>query len=244
MTVQEVLQDCKVEGNTVKLPPVQLDRKLYQDVAKALNLIGGSWKGGKVQAFVFQQDPTELLQQIAGGESRNLKKEFQFFATPNSIADYLVELADIEEGDSILEPSAGQGAIVKAIQRVLPEAAVDCFELMPLNQTFLSKISNVLIKGQDFLQYEGPHSYDKIIGNPPFSKNQDCSHIRKMYELCRPTGRIVSVASKHWQTSGNRVETEFRNWLDQVNAEVYEIEAGAFKESGTMISSCIIVINK
>ena len=48
MTKEEVLQKCTVEGNVVKLPNKQLDRKLYQEVAKALELIGGKWKGGIV----------------------------------------------------------------------------------------------------------------------------------------------------------------------------------------------------
>ena len=89
-TKEEVLQNCTVEGTTVKLPNVQLDRKLYQEVAKALELIGGKWKGGKVFGFVFATDPTDLLDQIANGEKRNLKKEFQFFATPEKLADELV----------------------------------------------------------------------------------------------------------------------------------------------------------
>jgi hypothetical protein len=64
-TNEEVLQNCTVEGTTVKLPNVQLDRKLYQEVAKALELIGGKWKGGKVFGFVFATDPTDLLEIVS-----------------------------------------------------------------------------------------------------------------------------------------------------------------------------------
>jgi hypothetical protein len=65
------------------------------EVKNKLELIGGKWKGGKVGGFVFQEDPTDMLEQIANGENRKLKKEFQFFATPDELADKLVELADI-----------------------------------------------------------------------------------------------------------------------------------------------------
>lgn len=34
-TKEQVLQNCTVEGMVVKLPSVQLDRKLYTDVAKS-----------------------------------------------------------------------------------------------------------------------------------------------------------------------------------------------------------------
>ena len=40
-TKEQVLQNCTVDGNVVKLPNIQLERKLYQEVAKALKLIGG-----------------------------------------------------------------------------------------------------------------------------------------------------------------------------------------------------------
>ncbi|HZK96540.1 MAG TPA: hypothetical protein VFC67_20230, partial [Prolixibacteraceae bacterium] len=131
MDKQEILQSCTVEGLIVKLPDEQFDRKIYQEVAKALELIGGKWKGGKIAGFVFNEDPTDLLAQIAGGESRNLKKEYQFYATPPAIADWLVELAGIKPDHKILEPSAGQGAIINAINRILPTQRVYWYELMP-----------------------------------------------------------------------------------------------------------------
>jgi len=243
MNKEDVLKNCTVEGNIVKLPPEQLDRKLYQEVAKALELIGGKWKGGKVFGFVFPSDPTDLLDQIANGEKRNLKKEFQFFATPDPIADYLVELADIKTGEAILEPSAGQGAIIEAIYRKNRNANVFAIELMKINSSILTK-KGFQHQCCDYLKTESHPVIDKIIANPPFNKNQDIDHITKMYEDCKPGGRIVSIASKHWQLSNNKKETAFRNWLDEIDAEVIEIEKGAFKESGTMISSCIIVINK
>ena len=83
MTKEEVLQNCTVDGNVVKLPNVKLDRKLYLEVSKSLELIGGKWKGGKIFGFIFPSDPTELLQQIASGEKRNLKKNFSFSEHPN-----------------------------------------------------------------------------------------------------------------------------------------------------------------
>lgn len=246
MTKEEVLQKCTIDGIVVKLPDTQLDRKIYQDVAKSLELIGGKWKGGKVFGFVFPEDPTELLKQIANGEKRNLKKEFQFFGTPDDVADFLVELADIKDTDDVLEPEAGQAAIVRAINRVLPNKKVYCYELMPINQTILRKNENVIFCGEDFLAPDEnkPFQFHKIIANPPFSKNQDIDHIREMYANCAKNGRIVSVASKHWQTSSNKKETDFREWLNELNANVHELDRGKFKESGTMISTCIIVIDK
>jgi hypothetical protein len=238
-----VLKDCKVDGMVVKLPDIQLDRDLYLEVKKALELIGGKWKSGKVKGFVFSQDPTELLEQISNGEKRNLKKEYQFFATPDSIADRLVKLAEIDIDSTILEPSAGQGAIINAINRLYPYKAIDCYELMDINRTFLSKIVTAYIRGNDFL-IECDKNYDRIIANPPFSKNQDIDHIYKMYDCLNDNGILVSVASMHWHSCTHKKESEFFSWLVQHKAEIIDIEAGEFKESGTMVSSCIVKIRK
>lgn len=239
----EVLKSSRVEGMAVKLPEGQLERNVYTEVKKNLELIGGKWKGGKVAGFVFNEDPTDLLNQIANGERRNLKKEFQFFGTPDALADRLVELAEIEEFDTVLEPSAGQGAIIKAIHRKFPALTVHYYELMPVNRTILSKLHNVVDAGTDFLAADD-YEFDKIIANPPFSKNQDIDHIKEMYNSLANGGRLVSIASRHWQHSSNKKETAFREWLDQVRAEIVEVDAGEFKESGTAVATVIIVIDK
>lgn len=244
MTKEEVLKQCTVEGNVVKLPDIQLDRKLYMDVAKALQLIGGKWKGGKTFGFVFDENPTEYLEQIAGGEKRNLKKEFQFFATPDSLADRLIELADIMPVNRVLEPSAGQGAIIKAIHRKQPKVIVDYCELMPLNKTYLEKLSNVNWIGDDFLLLSDVLKYDRIIANPPFAKNQDIDHTLKMYNHLNSGGRMVVIVSKHWQSSSNSKGTQFRKWLNDVNAKTEEISEKTFKESGTTIATVILTIDK
>jgi hypothetical protein len=154
-TKEQVLQKCTIEGNVVKLPDGQLDRKLYQEVAKALELIGGKWKGGKVLGFVFATDPSDLLEEIANGENRNLKKEFQFFATPEKLADELVSLADLKQNDTILEPSAGQGAIINAINKVC-DVTPDCYELMAINVIILNKSGlRFNLIGDDFLKHSG-----------------------------------------------------------------------------------------
>ena len=246
MTKEEVLQKCKVEGKIIKLPSEQLDRKIYMDVAKSLELIGGKWKGGKVMGFVFNEDPTELLSQIANGEKRNLKKEFQFFATPESLCNELVELAELNNYHTIMEPSAGQGAIIKAIHKIVPNVIVDCCEAMDMNQTFLKKLPNTNILCSDFLGLKAISSlkYDRIIANPPFSKNQDVDHVREMFSHLKSNGRLVSITSKHWQMSSNKKEVDFKNWLSDLGAQIIEVDAGEFKESGTSIATIIIVIDK
>jgi phospholipid N-methyltransferase len=244
MTKEEVLQNCTIEGMVVKLPVGdQLDRKLYLQVKTAIEKIGGKWKGGKVFGFQFKEDPTNLMADISGGVKRDIKKEFQFCATQPKEADRVVSLAEIEEGHKVLEPSAGDGAIVKAVNRILPNMIVHCYEKMQLNKTELEKINTTKIIGEDFLTH-GKEKFDRIVANPPFSNNQDIDHVRKMYDSLNKGGRLVSITSTHYINSNNNKETEFKDWLKEVGADLHEIKGGAFKKSGTNVKTMILVINK
>lgn len=50
--------------------------------------------------------------------------------------------------------------------------------------------------------------------------------------------------SRHWQQASEKVCKDFRAFLEEVSAQVYEIEEGAFKKSGTGVGTIAIVINK
>jgi hypothetical protein len=244
-TTEEVLQACTIEGNIVRLPDVELDRKLYTDVKKILGKIGGVWKGHQTQGFVFEQDPTDLLTEIAAGTKRNLKKEFQFFETGPELADRVVQLANIDRPDLVLgEPSAGRGALVKAVRRVHPSAIVHCYELQELNRTFLMKVPGVVLLGNDFMEAKPTSMFDRLVANPPFSKNQDIEHVFRMYCCLKDGGRVVSIVSRHWQLADGKKELEFKKWLKLVPHQQIDLDAGEFKSSGTNVLTSILIIDK
>lgn len=246
MNKQEVLKQCTVQGNIVKLPDYQLDRNIYLDVKKALELIGGTWKGGKTQGFIFQADPTEHLEKLQEGENINLKKEFQFFETPAKVAREMVMKAfDYNPPKKILEPSCGQGAII-AQMNILTSVIPDCYELMPLNRDILSKKNlyyNML--GEDFLHHVPEPVYSHIIANPPFTKGQDVLHLQHMYSCLAPNGILVCLTSTSWKTTAQAKYINFKKWLS--NLEDYEervLPEDSFKESGTSINVLELTIIK
>jgi hypothetical protein len=241
----EILKASTIDGNNVKLPDIVLDRKEYVDVKKTLDGIGGKWKGGKTQAFVFIQDPRELFNEILGGKKVNLKKDFQFFGTPEILADRLVELAEIKKTHTFLEPSAGQGAIIKAIRKIVPEKPIGYYELMKQNRDIVKDIdANILYLGEDFLKHDSNIKFDRIIANPPFTKNQDIDHLLKMYECLNVNGVLVCMTSTSWEKGNQKKQLAFKEFLNNVGAEIINVEAGAFKESGTNVETRIIVIDK
>lgn len=244
MELQQIFKDCRVEEGVLKLPEVQLDRSDYLQVKKVLEGKGGKWKGGKVQGFVFSIDAAQVLASIQGGDMSNRKKTFQFFATPAAVADRLAaELGGVSSTDKILEPSAGQGALVAAIRRLCPDAVVDCYEIMPENRDVLMRMEGVRLVGEDFTKAECG-LYDKIIANPPFANNQDIRHVRLMYEHLKPGGVLATITGPHWQIASTRECKEFANWLDDLGAKVESLGNGAFKESGTQVQTLIVTIHK
>lgn len=58
-----------------------------------------------------------------------IRAESQLFVTPAPVCDRLVTLAGISNRDHILEPSAGTGAILRAIRDTAPVAMCDAVEI-------------------------------------------------------------------------------------------------------------------
>jgi type I restriction-modification system DNA methylase subunit len=189
---------------------------------------------------VFDSDPVELLDNlILTGETVGLKKQYQYFPTPSSIAKMMVEMAEITDGDYILEPSAGQGAILDE----LPAGnLILSIELNAENAKIL-RLKGYDALEQDFLQFN-EMKFDRIVMNPPFSRKQDIDHIIHAYELLKDGGVLVSVVSEGPFFRENKKSVEFRKILENNNAEIIDIDQGSFKESGTMVKTRIIKIHK
>lgn len=243
-SVEDILKHCTLEDNVLKLPRVQFNKKSYAEAKKWIEEAGGSWQGGKVQGFTFPFNADRVFSILHEGKRCNLQQDFQFFATPPEVADWLVMLAGgVHEDEKVLEPSAGTGAIIDAIHRSCNDLVVDCFELMPENKELLSKKSNINILGDDFTTYD-LGLYDKIIANPPFSKNQDIRHVKRMYEHLNNGGTVAAIMSCHWKIASEKECADFREWLKDVHAKICDIEEGSFKQSGTGIETTAVIIQK
>ncbi len=242
--VEEILKHCTLEDSVLKLPKVQFNKKSYVEAKKWIEEAGGSWQGGKIQGFTFPFNPERVFSILKDGKRCNLQQDYQFFETPDDVADWLVMLAGgIHEDDTVLEPSAGRGALIKAIHRACPSVMVECYELMPENREFLHTLDNVILLDEDFTK-DSVGYYTKIIANPPFSGNQDVDHVRLMYERLEDGGTLAAITSQHWKLGQEKKCVEFRSWLETVGGKIYEIGAGEFKESGTSISTMAVVIKK
>lgn len=248
--VLDILAECRAEGDTLYLPNVQLDRKLYVAVNKVLESMGGKWNR-KAKGHVFEiGDPAEMLEIVLlTHEVRDLKKEFQFFPTPKPIIDLLCELAELSTigpATVVMEPSCGDGRMVDAIMEFHP-GGLACYELNTDMEKFLSE-KPYAVEFIDFMEVTrdelGALGVDRVVMNPPFTKHQDIDHVLHAFELLNDGGILVSVMSESPFFRTDKKSVAFRDFLEEHNAEVYKLDSGAFHESGTEIMTRLVKIRK
>lgn len=166
-----------------------------------------------------------------------------FFPTPASVADEMVEAADIQEGMSVLEPSAGMGHIADRIREAgvepdVVELAVDRRELLE------AKGYNLV--GNDFMDVDG--KYDRIIMNPPFGDRRDAEHVQHAYDMLKPGGRLVAIMGEGVFFGSDSKAQAFRNWLDQVGGTSEKLAEGTFLDPSlpvnTGVAARMVVITK
>ena len=227
--VANILGNSEISGNKLFLPPGQLERKLYLSTNKVLETIGGKWSR-KEKAHIFPDPPQETIEEILlTGEYTDSKKEYQFFETPENIAKQLIRMAEIGDGDTVLEPSAGRGAIAKFIP------GCDCIELNPENRQHLKNFGFNVV-GENFLEFD--RQYDIIIGNPPFTKQQDIDHVNHMIDLAKK--RVVSVMSASITFRTNKKTQQFLDRIEQLDGEIIDLPEKSFQKSGTNVNTCIV----
>ncbi len=244
--VRAVLEASTITENSVHLPP-NLERGLYEAVNKALTAAGGKWNRN-AQAHLFQGDPrVKLGLALENGFVEDEKKKFQAFYTPPELAARVVELAEVS-GQRVLEPSAGQGALVK--ECVAQGAGeINCVELNEDTRQTLIDLSaahpgRVHLEFGDFMNWVPDHGfYDRIVMNPPFTRDQDVIHVERALSFLKPGGILVAIMLDNMGRKRFQCLTGF---LDELGTEAmlasripnaqpiywfHKVPRGAFKDT-------------
>lgn len=234
------IRDCKVY-----LAPGQLDRKLYLAVNEVLTHLGGKWNRG-AKAHVFDQDPTDALDQVMLEGEIVPPKSYGYFPTPAELADLLVMEAQVYTGMKVLEPSAGTGAIADALVRRFCQRAKDllCFDILQQNVDKLIEKGYASAICEDFMQVPAGAFFDRVIMNPPFERQQDIDHVLHAFDFLKPGGRLVSVMSAGVLFRENKKTVAFREFVATQGGTATRLPPDSFVESGTHVNTCYIVMDK
>jgi len=243
--VADILTRSTVEGMILRLPEGQLPRPLYAATDKVISMLGGKWdrrRGG----HVFPFDPAEKIADALGtGKVVSRQQTLQLFETPLDLADRLVRALGHIEGQICLEPSAGRGRIIQALAMRDP-ARIYAVEIDADNAQVLHDQNQAhhIVVGDFLEQGLGGLRVDAVAMNPPFTRNQDIKHVRHAFSFLRPGGVLAAIVSEHGFIGPERECVEWREWLEENEAEIEIIPAGTFKESGTAVQTRMVVIWK
>jgi protein-L-isoaspartate O-methyltransferase len=247
--VLAVLEQARLDGNKLYLDTVgQLERKLYTDVNKVLEAIGGKWNRG-AKAHLFEEPVEPLIETIL--ETRvysRVKQDLGQFDSPQAVVDRVIELAAIEGGMWVLEPQGGIGNLAAAAEDaggIVWSYEIDEKRFAKLAERLNGGNSGAVICA-DFLTVEpgDEPGYDRVVMNPPFAKQADIDHVLHAFKFLRPGGRLVSVMSAGAMQRVNRKAVEFREFVWAHEGRFVELPDSAFAESGTEVRTCIVVINR
>ena len=200
---------------------------------------------GMIEGNPEERAERERLRRIEALEAEvKLSKIPGYFPTQPPVISIMLDRARLEDGALVLEPSAGNGNIADAIKANFPRSSVHCFEYN-LRLSEILKLKGYDLIGSDFME-DIPVApiYDRVVMNPPFEKQQDIDHVRKAFSMLKPGGVLVSVMAPGFEFRSNRKSTDFCSWLDENGGTWEDLPDGAFKASGTGISTRLVVIER
>jgi len=171
-------------------------------------------------------------------------KDFAFFPTSPYTAARMVTLAEYPPYEDLrtLEPSAGDGAILRAIPYGTTITAIE------YNHHRAEKLRGIepnwnIIEG-DFLKTDFVgRQFDRVLMNAPFNNRIEATHTVKAFGHLKPGGILVGIIPCSWFTRSDEKATVFRDFLKKYQHKEPEVvAAGDFKR--TQIETRIITLKK
>lgn len=180
----------------------------------------------------------------------------EFYPTPAHIALKMLDNIDFNYIKSVLEPSAGDGTLVKLTENKMRlgrqngygyndtyKADIDCIEIDEGLRHIL-KGDGYKVVHDNFLTYRTHKQYDLIIMNPPFSNGDE--HLLKALEMQKNGGIIVCLLNAETlkNTYSNK-RKELLQKLEDLNANIEYIPdafIGAERKTGVEIALIKVAI--
>ncbi len=219
------LTDSKVHKKPEPIENEVKETPLQKRLEKALNSGGNHKAPERTEYDDFKDSLKEGVQTVSAP---------QLFPTPPETAAYMVELAEIEPGMCVLEPSAGTGNIVQAIVDSV-NTEVRGYEI---NQDLCNQLTvkfpsyKLQVDRADFLETTDLQgSFERIVMNPPFKNGIDIKHIEHAKTFLKPGGVLVSLCA-----GGPRQKAALED-----TADLWEPQENIFKNQGTNVCSVVMV---
>lgn len=125
-----------------------------------------------------------------------------FYATPSWCTRALLGAAlQLRPKMSILEPAAGEGAIVAEVQAARSQLSITAVEIDPGRHLVLQSICPQALCA-NFLEWRPKKRFDLVVTNPPFALAMD--FVEASFELMKPDGECAMLLRLNWLASMKR----------------------------------------
>jgi protein-L-isoaspartate O-methyltransferase len=192
----------------------------------------------------FEKMRTQLRQGVAV----QVVNAPQLFPTPTDLAARVVNLAHVQEGARVLEPSAGTGRLIAALCSTGKSQNIVAIEINrqladDLNRRFgctqTDSLQAVEVIPGDFLEIDAGSigKFDTIVMNPPFASGSDVRHITHALTMLKPGGRLVAICA-----NGPRQQAILRPLAEARGGEWENLPLGTFKDEGTGVNTALVMI--
>lgn len=248
--VRDVLARSVVEGNILRLPPGQLDRKLYTRVDQALTAIGGKWNRSK-KGHVFDGDPRAAIERATNDGKVAHPNQHDFFPTSRAVAEMACHRLGMGDGwKRTLEPSAGDGALFAPLVDWLGKPDASALMLVEMDPR---RIVDLTVRGYDAhlmaadflgMRPDKYRPFDRVLMNPPFHRGLDTKHIAHALDFLAPGGRLVAIASGALPSRGDKATRSLRERIEAWGGAIEDLPEGSFKEAGTNVATVMVVVDR
>lgn len=163
------------------------DKRVMESAIQVMQSLGAVFDG---RTFTFEFDPTDVLDLLECSGCIPDHVSHQYFPTPRMLGEFVISLADIHEGHTVGEFSAGQGHLAE-LSPVKPL----CVEISKLHCEILKAKGFEVVEG-DFLAWARLNPlrrFDRVVMNPPFRDGQHHAHLIAACSLLSEQGRLVCI---------------------------------------------------
>ncbi|NSX34464.1 DUF4942 domain-containing protein [Brevundimonas vesicularis] len=175
--------------------------------------------------------------------ARSAVDGFSFFPTPDDLAERVIEEAFMSRGQTVLEPSAGTGALAyRAAAKGAHVTAVEIQRALCVGLSESGRLGRVV--NDDFMQLSPQviGKFDRVIMNPPFDGKRDLDHVRHALGFVAPGGRLVAIMAAGVAFHEDAATTAFRDLVESAGGRISDLPAGSFASVGTNINTCLVTI--
>lgn len=157
------------------------------------------------------------------------------YPSPRALAERMVLLAELQPGMTLLEPSAGTGALLHAARTSRLGVITTAIEI-DYRLAHRLRLDFDDVRHADFLQCDPLGPFDRVLMNPPFNQGADMAHIEHAHGMLNPGGVLVAICA-----NGPRQNARLRPRIEAAGGRWEALPAGTFAQAGTNVQTVLLV---